>query len=120
MPFEPIQTASRGSVSVTIDKMRRLRLSVGALKTLAITQFTPVVVSVDVENKRVGIVKQEMAKVPNATVVRPDQRGYLGVAAGKQVAEKLALTDADIPAKFDYVGKVDEGAVFWHCFELVD
>jgi hypothetical protein len=119
MPFEPIQIASRGGVSVTIDKMRRIRLSSSALKELALTTFTPVIISVDVENKRIGVVKNELAKIPNATVVRPDKRGYLGIATGKQAVSKLALTDTDLPAKFTYVGKVDEGSVFWHSFALV-
>jgi hypothetical protein len=87
-------------------------------KELALTQFTPVIISVDVENKRVGVVKQDLAKVPNASTVKPDKRGYLGVAAGKQVVSKLALADAELPLKFEYVGKVDEGSVFWHTFEL--
>ena len=120
MPFEPIQITRHGGVSLTIDKMRRIRLSSSALKELAITPFTPVVVSVDVENRRIGVVKQDIAKVPNASVVRPDKRGYLGIATGKRVIEKLALTDDDLPAKFTYVGKVDEGSVFWHTFELAE
>ncbi|MDR7001583.1 hypothetical protein [Neobacillus niacini] len=119
MPFEPLQIARRGGKSLTIDKHHRIRLSAIMRKELALTQFTPVIISVDVENKRVGVVKQDLAKVPNASVVRPDKRGYLGVAAGKQVVSKLALADADLPLKFEYVGKVDEGSVFWHSFELV-
>jgi hypothetical protein len=119
MPFEPIQVASRGGTSLTIDKIGRIRLSSSALKSLALTTFTPVIVSVDTENKRIGVVKQDLAKIPNASVVRPDKRGYLGIAAGKMVVDKLALTDADLPAKFQYVGKVDEGSIFWHSFELI-
>jgi hypothetical protein len=119
MPFEPIQATSRGGVSLTIDKINRIRLSSSALKEMALTTFTPVIVSVDVENKRIGVVKQELAKIPKATVVRPDKRGYLGIATGKQVVSKLALTDADLPAKFVYVGKIDEGNIYWHSFEIV-
>lgn len=119
MPFEPIQVANRGGVSLTIDKLRRLRLSSAALKELGLTTFTPVVVSVDVENKRVGVAKQELAKVPNATVVRPDKRGYLGVATGKLVVDKLALSEADLPLRFEYEGKIDDGAIFWHSFKRV-
>jgi hypothetical protein len=118
LPFEPIQLKRHGGVSITIDKIRRIRLSSAALKELALTNFTPVVVSVDIENKRIGVVKTDLAKVPNATAVRPDKRGYLGIATGKRVIEKLALTYTDLPAKFEYVGKVDEGSVFWHSFEL--
>lgn len=118
MPFEPLQLSRHGGISVTIDKLRRIRLSSAARKELAVTPFTPVIISVDVENKRIGVVKSDLAKIPNASVVRPDKRGYLGIAAGKQVVDKLALTDADLPAKFAYVGKVDEGSVFWHSFGL--
>ena len=117
MPFIPLQISRQGVISLTIDKHHRIRLSSSALKDLAIPAFTPVIVSVDVENKRVGIVKQDLAKIPNASVVRPDKRGYLGVAAGKLAISKLALADADLPAKFNYVGTVDEGSVFWHTFE---
>ncbi len=120
MPFEPIKISPRGPTALTIDKFRRLRLSSSALSELAITQFTPVVVSVDVENKRIGIVKQELAKVPNASVVKPDKRGYLGTATGKRVVDKLAMTDDDLPAKFTYVGRVDEGSVFWQTFQLTE
>ncbi|KQL18838.1 hypothetical protein [Cytobacillus solani] len=118
MAFEPLNLSSRGDASLTIDKFYRLRVSASALRDLAITQFTPVVVSVDVENKRVGLVKQDLAKVPNAKTVRPDKRGYLGVKAGKMVADKLALSADDLPARFEHVGRVDEGAVFWNAFEL--
>ena len=119
MAFQPLQIARQGVISLTIDKNHRIRLSSSALKDLAITAFTPVIVSVDVENKRIGIVKSDLAKIPNASTVRSDKRGYLGVAAGKLAISKLALADADLPAKFNYVGKVDEGSVFWHTFELV-
>lgn len=119
MPFEPLQIASRGGVALSIDRLRRIRLSTAAMKELGLTTFTPVVISVDVENKRLGVVKQELARVPNASVVRPDKRGYLGVATGKLAVDKLALSEADLPAKFAYIGRVDEGAVFWETFELV-
>lgn len=120
MPFEPLSISKvTGLKFVTLDKSYRLRLSVATLKELGITTFTHVIVSVDVENKRVGIVKQELAKVPNATPVRPDKRGYLGVATGKNIADKLALTASELPCKFEYVGRVDEGSVYWHGFQLV-
>jgi hypothetical protein len=119
MPFEPIQLSRHGGISLTIDKLRRIRISSAARKELALTTFTPIIVSIDTENKRVGVVKQDLAKLPKASVLRHDKRGYLGIATGKQVFDKLALTDADLPAKFEYVGKVDEGSIFWHSFELI-
>jgi hypothetical protein len=119
MAFEPLNITRNGGVALTIDKMYRLRISFTALKELAITTFTPVVISVDVENKRLGIVKQDLAKVPNATTVRPDKRGYLGVKAGKMVVDKLAMSPSDLPAKFEYEGKIDEGTTFWHSFKRI-
>jgi hypothetical protein len=119
LPFEPIQLSRHGGVSLTIDKFRRIRISSAARKELALTTFTPIIVSIDAENKRVGVVKQELAKLPKASALRHDKRGYLGIATGKQVIDKLALTDADLPAKFEYVGKVDEGSIYWHSFELI-
>ena len=119
MPFTPLNFGGRGDIAMTIDVSMRLRFSAKAVKELALTQFTPVVVSVDVENKRLGIAKQELAKVPNATTVRPDKRNYLGTKAGKDVCAKLALTEADLPATFKYLGTIDEGTIYWHAFELV-
>jgi hypothetical protein len=119
MPFELLKVTRHGATAVTIDKFKRLRLSSSALKELAITTFTPVIVSVDVDNKRIGIIKQDLYKVPNASVVRPDKRGYTGMAIGKSIVDKLALTEDQLPAKFEYVGKIDEGSTFWHGFELV-
>lgn len=119
MAFEPLKIEGRrGQVALTIDKFRRLRLSSAALKELAITTFTPVVVSVDVDNMRLGFVKQELYKVPNASVIRPDKRGYLGTSVGRMVIDKLALSIDDLPAKFEYIGKVDDGPTIWHTFEL--
>lgn len=120
MPFEPLQITSRdGGVTITLDSLYRLRVSAAAAKELGLTTFTPVVISVDVENRRIGLVKQELAKIPNATTLRMDKRGYLGVAAGKQVMRKLALTDDDLPCKFEDIGRIDEGTVFWRAFQLV-
>jgi hypothetical protein len=118
MPFEPLQIAKHGANSLSLDKFYRLRLSSAAMRELKLTAYQHVVLSVDVENKRVGLAKQELAKVPNATAVKPDKRGYLAITAGKQVAAKLGLTDADLPLRFEYVGFVDDSGVRWSAYEL--
>lgn len=118
MPFEPIQLTRNNGASITLDKMRRLRLSSGAKSELKLAPYQHVVLSVDVDLKRVGIAKQELAKVPNASAIKLDKRGYLGTASGKMVASKLALTDADLPAVFTDVGWVDHNGVRWRGFEL--
>jgi len=118
MPFEPLLLNRRGGLKMTIDKVYRLRLSSEVAQKLAVTTFTPVIVSVDVDNKRIGIVKQGVYQIPNASTVKPDKRMYLGTKAGKMVCDKLAISRDSLPVTFEYVGRVDQGAVFWEAFEL--
>jgi hypothetical protein len=84
---------------------------------LKLSPYQYVVVSVDVENKRIGIAKQELAKVPNASGVKIDKRGYLGTKAGKEVVRKLALSVGNLPIKFSDIGFVDEAGTRWRGFQ---
>lgn len=118
MPFEPIQIERTSPSAVSLDKFYRLRLSASALRELKLSAYQYVVISTDVANKRIGIAKQELAKVPNASAIKVDKRGYLGVAAGKQVVRKLGLTDGNLPIRFDFIGFVDEDGVRWSGFEV--
>ncbi|WP_141431921.1 hypothetical protein [Bacillus sp. 03113] len=118
MPFEPLKLASRGDSALTIDKYYRLGVSSTAKRELKLSAYQYVVISVDVENKRLGLVKQELAKVPNATAVKLDKRGYLGAKAGKEIASKLALTGDMLPVKFKDIGWEDQNGVRWRGFEL--
>lgn len=120
MPFEPLQVSQSGSTSaLTLDKFYRLRISREALRELKLTAYQYVVISVDVENKRIGLAKQELAKVPNASALKIDKRGYVGTAAGKLVARKLAIAESDLPCRFDDIGNFDEGGVYWRAFQVV-
>lgn len=118
MPFVPLQLAGHGGSSLTIDVQQRLRVSRAAMRELKLSAYQYVVISVDVENKRVGIARQELAKVPNATAVKIDKRGYLGTKAGKEIIAKLALSSEALPAKFSDIGIVDEGPTRWRGFEI--
>jgi hypothetical protein len=118
MPFEPLKLQTHGGSALTIDVMHRLRVSRAAMTELKLSAYQYVVISVDVENKRVGIAKMELAKVPNASAVKIDKRGYLGTKAGKEVVKKLALSSGDLPIKFTDIGNFDEGTVYWRAFEL--
>lgn len=118
MAFEPLVLNRRGGLKLTIDKVYRLRLSTEVAQKLAISTFNHVIVSVDVDNKRVGIVKQGIYQIPNATTLKPDKRLYLGTKAGRMVCDKLAIKREDLPVTFEYIGRVDQGAVFWEAFEL--
>jgi hypothetical protein len=120
VPFEPLQVSSNYASTVTIDKLYRLRISSKALRELKLSAYQYVVVSVDVENKRVGIAKQELAKVPNASALKVDKRGYLGSKVGKNITDKLAIDAADLPCVFTDIGNFDEGGVYWRAFEMVN
>jgi hypothetical protein len=119
LPFEPLKLASHGGSTLTIDKFRRLSISSAAKRELKLSAYQYIVISVDVENKRIGLARQELAKVPNASAVKLDKRGYLGTKAGKEIIAKLALGDDELPAKFTYIGFIDENGVRWSGFELV-
>jgi hypothetical protein len=118
LPFEPLKLETQGGSSLTLDKQQRLRISRAAMHELKLSAYQYVVISVDVENKRVGIAKMELAKVPNASAVKIDKRGYLGTKAGKEIVRKLALSTDDLPIKFTDIGNFDEGTVYWRAFEL--
>jgi hypothetical protein len=120
MPFEPLTLTKHGGSSLTIDVLHRLRISSAAMRELKLSPYQYVVISVDVENKRVGVAKQELAKVPNASAVKIDKRGYLGTKAGKEVVRKLALGGGVLPAKFTDIGFEDQNGVRWRAFEFAD
>jgi hypothetical protein len=119
MPFEPLKLQTHGGSSLTIDVLHRLRVSRAAMTELKLAPYQYVVISVDVENKRIGVAKMELAKVPGATAIKLDKRGYLGTKAGREVMRKLALADDVLPIKFADIGQIDEGTVYWRAFELI-
>jgi hypothetical protein len=118
--FEPLKLETHGGSSLTIDVLHRLRVSRAAMRELKLSPYQYVIISVDVENKRIGVVKQELAKVPNATAIKIDKRGYLGTKAGKEVISKLALDSSNLPVKFTDIGNFDEGTVYWRAFQLTE
>ena len=117
LPFEPLQLTRHGGAAITLDNQYRLRVSAEAVRELKLSPYQYVIISVDVENKRIGLVKQELAKIPNASAIKIDKRGYLGVKAGKEVTSKLALIDADLPLKFDDIGWIDASGTRWRAFQ---
>lgn len=121
MPFEPIvKKRSRGNAKrVSIDKYGRLSISQAARDEIKLESHQYLVVSVDVAKKRIGIVKQDVEKVANATTFKVDKRGYVH-SVGREISEKLALDLSKAPFQFDYVGRFDEGDVYWYAFELTN
>lgn len=118
MPFEPIKIARHSASAITLDVQHRLRISAEAMRELKASPYQYVVISIDVENKRIGVAKQELAKVPNASAIKIDKRGYLGVASGKHVADKLGINQHDLPLRFDDIGWEDADGVRWRAFEI--
>lgn len=118
MPLEPLTISKSGASSISLDRQYRLRLSATAMRDMKLSAYQFVVISVDVDNKRLGVAKQDLAKVPNATALKIDKRSYIGTAAGKMVARKLAIAEADLPKRFDYIGQIDDNGVYWAGFEL--
>src|SRR5690606_29738147 len=104
--------------TITIDKYGRIRISKAALNELGWRPYQLVVCSVDADYMRIGLARQELAKVPNATPAKIDKRGYIH-GLGKGIVDKLALNLADAPFKFEYVGPVDELHTRWYAFQLV-
>ena len=119
MSFEPIKIAGTTLPTITIDKYYRLRITRAAMHELKWQPFQQVVVSVDVDLKRIGLARQELAKVPNATPAQINKRGYVQ-KLGRSIADKLALEIDSAPLAFEYVGPVDEGGTRWYAFELVE
>lgn len=117
MPFEPIVINNRSISYITIDKFGRLRINKLAMQTLKLEPHQYIVTSVDVDLKRIGIAKQELSRVPNASIAKVDRRGQVS-GVGKRIAEKLSLNLDQAPFFFNDIGWVDEAGVRWRAFEL--
>jgi hypothetical protein len=103
---------------VTLDSQARLMLSAEFCDVIGIRKVPArLALSYDVKTKTIGIVKQDVERVPNAFIVKTDKRGYIS-SGGKAVADKLALRMADAPFKFEYIGKLADDGIDWHAFKL--
>jgi hypothetical protein len=119
MPLVPINNESNrfGEKYLTIDKQKRLQLSAALRKELNIHGVPSwIVIAIDVENMRIGIVKQELAKVTNVKAFKLDQRGY---CSGRYVMDKVNLNVDGTPYRFIDAGTEDQDGQRWRVFELV-
>lgn len=117
MPLIPISAGERSGQSfLAIDKQKRLSFSRKLMRELRLEGgLTTVVLAIDVENKRVGVVRQDLAKVPNVNAFKVDKRGY---TSGRVVLDKLAIDDTQLPLRFYDIGYIDEQGQRWRAFEL--
>jgi hypothetical protein len=118
MPLTPISAGERqGASFISIDKQKRLAFSRKLMRELRLNAgLQTVVLAIDVENKRVGVVRQDLAKVPNVNAFKVDKRGY---TSGRAVLSKLAIADADLPVRFQDIGFIDEQGQRWRAFQLI-
>jgi hypothetical protein len=117
MALTPVSNESsrRGDKFITIDKYRRICLSTSLRKELALKGNEWLYVSFDNENKRIGVVKSELAKLPNVKPFKFDARGY---TSANSILENNVISEADLPLRFVDIGKIHEGGVAWRAFEL--
>lgn len=101
---------------LTLDKYGRLMLS-AEVRDMFGVRGLPVTfaLSYDVKTRTVGLVRQDVEKVPNTVTFKIDRKGYTN---GRAIADKLALSPEDAPHRFEFIGKIDDGGVDWFAFRL--
>lgn len=116
-PLTPISAGGRfGQKFLTIDKQLRLSFSSALRKELRLESGLEwVVLAVDPENMRIGVVRQDLAKVKNVDAFRIDQRGY---TSARTIIDKLAINKASLPIRFVDGGNLDEDGQRWRVFEM--
>lgn len=117
MPLVPISAGDRnGSSFISIDKQKRLSFSRKLMRELRLSGgLQTVVLAIDVENKRVGVARQDLAKVPNVNAFKVDKRGY---CSGRSILDKLAIADDSLPIRFEDGGFEDTQAGRFRVFQL--
>jgi hypothetical protein len=116
-PLIPISAGDRaGAKFLTIDNQLRLCFSSALRKELRLdTGLDWVVLAVDPENKRIGVVRQDLAKAKNVNAFKVDKRGY---TSGRMIIDKMALKGAEFPLRFIDGGFEDSDGVRYRVFEL--
>lgn len=110
----------KGGVWLTLDKQGRIALSAEFRKKLGIKGIgsIPIYVAVDPAQMVIAIVKQDVTRtLANAASLRVDKSGYV---YGRAVFAKLALSTADAPHRFEYLGPIDHDGTRWDGFRLTE
>ena len=110
----------KGGVWLTLDKQGRLALSAEFRTKLGIKGIgsIPIYVAVDPAQMVIAIVKQDVTRtLANAASLRVDKSGYV---YGRAVFAKLALSTADAPHRFEYLGPIDHDGTRWDGFRLTE
>lgn len=99
----------QGGVFITIDKQRRLCLSSRLRKELSVDKLSSfyAYTAFDHENKRIAIVKQELAKkITNKAPAKFDKRGY---TSASPILKQSGISDRELPIRFEYDGDYHDG-----------
>lgn len=98
---------------ITVDRQLRLYFSSQARK---IVRSNYVMLGYDHANKRIVVGNPEVVRPTNVEPHKLDKRGY---TSARPFIRALGLTEADLPLRYEYVGKdyTIDGAF---AFELVD
>lgn len=88
--------------TITIDNQRRIYISTEARKLIGLTSPFRLIVAFDKANQRVVVAKPEIVRAPNAVPFQFDKRHY---AHAKRMVRELGFTDAELPLRFEYIGR---------------
>jgi hypothetical protein len=117
MPLIPISAGERqGDAFISIDKQKRLSFSRKLMRELRLEGgLQTVVLAIDPDNMRVGVIRQDIAKVKNVNAFKVDKRGY---TSGRLVLDKLAINESRLPIRFNDAGFEDTQDGRYRVFEL--
>jgi len=117
MAFKILSNNRYGSKFITIDRNYRIALSAAVRKELGIYgKVGKIFIMADKENKRLGIVRQESARVPNANPFAVDRRGYVNA---RQIIHETGWYNKDKPIRFEEDGWENFEGNKWYIFRMV-
>lgn len=85
---------------ITLDSQLRMYFNAGTRKLIGDTKR--VQVGYDFDNKRILIADAQFIRPVNVKPHKIDARGY---ASARAIIDTIALKEADLPKKYQYVGK---------------
>lgn len=88
--------------AISIDSQRRIYLSTEARKLVGVAYPFRLVVGFDKANQRIVVAKPDIVRVPDVQSFKFDKKHY---AHAKRMVRELGFTDAELPLKFEYVGR---------------
>ena len=89
--------------TITIDNQRRIYISTEARKLLGLNApGFRLIFAFDKANQRIVVAKPEVVRAPDVMPFTFDKRNY---AHAKRMVRDMGYSDAELPLKFEFVGK---------------